>query len=377
MKRSLYDQIKRDLNSKIALITGPRQAGKTTLSKKLSKSYDYLNYDMVSHRLILKDLSWDRSCEVIIFDEIHKMKNWKSWIKGIYDVEGCKPAIVVTGSAKLSAFKKAGDSLAGRHFQYRLHPFDLKEIMQYSELDIDEAFKRLMEVGGFPEPFLQGKKTFYNRWKKTHIDLILKEDLIDLSSVRDIKSIELLIELLRSRTSSPVSVSSLARDLNKAPKTVKSWLDLLENLYVIFKIQPFHKNIARSILKESKYYFYDNAMIIGNDGDKLENLVAAALLKESHYQQDIMGNYIELFYLRNKDGNEIDFLITKDARPIKMIEVKLSDDQFSKSFGKFLPDDATIHRLQLVGSLNREKTFRDKSEIRLAKKYLATLDLTE
>ena len=94
----------------------------------LSNNFDYLNFDNPEHRLGLIERSWDRSKDLIIFDELHKLKNWKSWLKGIYDTEGVQPRIIVTGSAKLDTYRKAGDSLAGRFFQFRLHPLDLKEI---------------------------------------------------------------------------------------------------------------------------------------------------------------------------------------------------------------------------------------------------------
>lgn len=375
MERLLQKQLKLDIVKKIAIITGPRQSGKTTLSKNLSNSFDYLNYDFIDHRMILKERSWDRKKEIIILDEIHKMDRWKSWLKGIYDVEGNVPHLVVTGSAKLSAFKKVGDSLAGRHFVYRLHPLDLKEIILFTDLKMDEAYQRLMEVGGFPEPFLMGTKSFYNRWKRSHIDLILKEDLLDLSLVRDIKSIEILIELLRKRVASPVSINSLARDLQKSPKTVKAWIELLENLYVIFKISPYSHNIARSILKEPKYYFYDNAMVIGDKGVKLENLVANALLKEVHFKQDIIGENYSLHYLRTKDNVEVDFLVTKENIPQHMIEVKLSDTSMAVSLMKFFKENLEISRTQLVETLEKEKTYPCGVEIRDAVKFLATLDI--
>ena len=213
MKRYLITAINEDLPQKIIILTGPRQCGKTTLSKMLNPDYQYINYDLAEHRLLLKEKSWDRQKALVIFDELHKMKHWKAWLKGIYDVEGLPPALLVTGSAKLNAFRKVGDSLAGRHFQFRLHPLDLKEALTSTNLDKQECFERLMTVGGFPEPFLKGTQRFYNRWKRSHIDMIIREDLLTLSAVRDIQSIETLIELLRSRVGSPVSANSLARDL--------------------------------------------------------------------------------------------------------------------------------------------------------------------
>jgi predicted AAA+ superfamily ATPase len=374
MDRYLNTALSEDMGDKILLLTGPRQCGKTTLSKMLSPDYQYINYDLAEHRLLLKEKSWDRQKALVIFDELHKMEHWKAWLKGVYDVEGLPPALLVTGSAKLNAFRKVGDSLAGRHFQFRLHPLDMKEALAFTDLEKDECFDRLMNVGGFPEPFLKGTTRFYNRWKRSHIDLILREDLLTLSAVRDIQSVETLIELLRSRVGSPVSANSLARDLQKSPNTIQSWLKLLEDLYVVFKITPFHKNIARALLKEPKYYFYDNAMVLGEDGIKLENLVACALLKEVQQRQDVEGEEFDMHYIRNKDRQEIDFLITLKKRPCKLIEVKWKDKNLSTNFKKFLKDEP-ISRLQIVGEIEQNKSFPTGERIESAKDFLTEVSL--
>jgi predicted AAA+ superfamily ATPase len=374
MDRYLHEALSQDLGQKILLLTGPRQCGKTTLSRMLHPDHQYINYDFAEHRLLLREKSWDRHKAVIIFDELHKMEHWKAWLKGIYDVEGMPPALVVTGSAKLAVFRKVGDSLAGRHFQFRLHPVDLKEAMAFSGLDRNESFDRLMSVGGFPEPFLKGTRQFYNRWKQSHIDLILKEDLRTLTAIRDIQSIETMIELLRSRVGSPVSANSLARDLQKSPVTVQNWLKLMENLYVIFKVSPYHRNIARALLKEPKYYFYDNAMVQGTKGVKLENLVACALLKEIHRCQDVQGEEFNLHYIRNKEGHEIDFLITGDKQPRQLIEVKWKDESLSPNFRRFLVDEP-LRRVQVVGELTQSKSFPGGERIEAAMDFLAGISL--
>lgn len=370
MQRDLIKPISTDLDQKIILITGPRQSGKTTLSRMLSSDYAYFNYDLVEHRLLLQEKSWDRQKQLIIFDELHKMKAWKAWLKGIFDVEGLPPNLIVTGSAKLSAFRKVGDSLAGRHFAFRLHPITFAEACRYTDLSEDEILRRLMEVSGFPEPFLKGKKAYYNRWKRSHIDLILKEDMLSLTAVRDIQAIETLIEMLRSKVGSPVSTNSLANDLQKSPKTIKAWLELLENLYVIFRLMPYHKNIARSLLKQPKFYFYDNAMVKGDQGIKLENLVATSLLQQVHFKQDVLGEDYSLSYIRNKDGYEIDFLIQKTDQPHHLIEVKWKDEQLSKNFKKFFTENRDVRKTQLVAGSTREKTFPAGEEIRNVKNFL-------
>ncbi len=378
MKRYLEKYILEDLSAKIILLTGPRQTGKTTLSKMLVSNYDYFNFDNPEHRLSLLDRSWDRSKELVIFDELHKLKNWKSWLKGIYDTEGIPPSILVTGSAKLDTYKKMGDSLAGRFFQFRLHPLDLKEIKRRLNPDnLSASLDLLLETSNFPEPFLHGTTRFYNRWQKSHLDIIIRQDLLDLENIQQISSIETLIQLLRKRVGSPISYSSLAGDLQCSDKTVKRWLTILENMYVIFRVSPFHKNVARSILKAPKFYFYDTGQVLGDEGIKLENLVAGALLKEIHFLEDCLGERCELHFLRTKDGREIDFFVTRDGSPLLMLEVKWSDGKPSRNFHPFSSFFPNTRNVQLVKELDREKTYPDGTEVRSACNWLADLSLRQ
>lgn len=373
MKRYLNDFIAKDLSEKIVILTGARQSGKTTLSKQINPSYDYLNYDSADNRVMMSQKSWDRKKSIIIFDELHKMKGWKRWLKGVYDTEGIPPQLLVTGSARLDTYKKMGDSLAGRYFQFRLHPIDLKEGIKYYSNDVDQVFKQLWECSGFPEPFVRGDSTFYRRWRRSHLDIILRQDLIDLYTGHDIKSIETLVVLLKNRIGSSVSYSNLARDLQRDPNTIKRWLQLLEDLYIIFRVTPYHKKIARSLLKEPKYYFYD-FVYAEEEGARLENLVACSLLKEIQFIEDTLGLDASLHYLRTKDGKEIDFLICIEKKPTHIIEVKWSDDSPATGFTYFQKYFHPLKKIQLVKNLQREKTFPDGLEIRRIN-WLANYDL--
>lgn len=344
----------------------------------LMPNFSYLNYDNVEHRLELLERSWDRKCDLVIFDELHKQKNWKSWLKGIYDTESIPPAIIVTGSARLDTHRKVGDSLAGRFFPFRLHPLDLKEISQFlPEMDTQLAMERLLICGGFPEPFLEGEIRFYKRWRRTHLDIILKQDLVDLENIQDITSIETLVQLLRKRVGSPVSYNSLARDLQCSDKSVKRWLQMLENMYVIFRVSPYHRNIARSLLKSPKYYFYDTGQVLGDNGIKFENLTACALLKECHYLEDCEGDQLRLHYLQTKDGREIDFFITRDENPLLMVEVKWKDRTISRNFRHFMQYVDNVQQVQITGVSGREKSFPDGAELRNGRDWLASLSLSE
>ena len=374
MERYLEKDIRKDLKQKIVLLSGPRQVGKTTLSLQLTPSHAYLNYDATSDRRIIHAEEWDRDVQLVIFDELHKMKKWKSWIKGVYDTEENSPSILVTGSARLDTYKKGGESLAGRFFPYRLHPLTVKEICQYLDEKSETALDKLLKLGGFPEPYLKNNETFAKRFRRIHTDTIIREDLLDLERVRDIKSIEILIDLLRARVGGTTSYSSLADDLQVSIHTVKHWLQILENLYVIFPVRPYHKNIARSLLKESKYYLYDTGAIEGGLGAKLENTVACALLRELHFVEDTTGSKVALHYLRDKEKHEVDFLVVIDNKPVTMIEVKASDDSFAPSLFRFHGFLKGTKPLQIVYNLKQKKS-KDMARMLPAHEFLRDLQL--
>lgn len=375
MERYLKKSIQEFMGSKFILIMGPRQVGKTTLSQSLGKDFAYYNYDIRKDLKVFKDQEWDRSKSLVIFDEIHKMKNWKRWLKGLYD-EGAtkKQDFVITGSSRLDIAKKMGDSLAGRFLSFRLNPLDLKEVKGQSS--VEENYKKMLTLGGFPEPFFKGSERFYNLWRKTHSDLIIRQDLISLENVKDIEGLELLVELLGSKVGSTVSYNSLAEDIQRDDKTIKRWLGLLEQMYIVFRVSPYSKNIARGTKKAGKYYFYDCARVEGNEGQKLENLVALSLKKEIEYQEDCYGIPGKLHFVQTKDKRELDFLVMQKNRKTKLIEVKLGDADVSKNFQlfeKFIPN---AEKFQLVKSLDREYFSKGGVRVCSALNYLEELDFS-
>jgi len=274
----------------------------------------------------------------------------------VYDTEGTSPALLITGSARLDTYRKGGESLAGRYFSFRLHPLTVKEICNYIGEGPAQALADLIRFGGFPEPYLKKSDTFARRWRRIHTDTIIREDLLDLERIRDIKSIEILIDLLRARVGSTTSYTSLANDLQVSIHTVKHWLQILEDLYIIFPVRPYHKNVTRSLLKESKYYLYDTGAVEGNFSARLENTVACVLMRELHLIEDITGSRVGLFFLRDKEKREVDFLAVIDSRPVMMIEVEESDDSFSPALFRFHGYLKSASPMQIVYNLRHHKS---------------------
>ena len=359
--RYLTPILKKDLEKKMILLSGPRQVGKSTLGKSLMDAQSvYLNWDINKDKKMIRDQAWPKTSSLVILDEIHKFKSWKNFLKGICDEFQNRPPVLVTGSARLDIFRKAGDALTGRTYLYHLHPIDLAESRLFlAQENSRNRLERLLITGGFPEAFLNPEDA--ERLRNDRLDAVVREDLRDLSRVNSLSAIQLLVELLRERVGGPISLTNLGEDLSVSAPTVKSWIQLLERLFLVFKVSPFSGGLKRSLNKESKAYFYDCGAALNSkspeeiEGARMENLVACALLKYRDYHRDIFGKRYELHYFRDREKREVDFVLTLNRRPHWCIEVKLSDDRLSPSLRyvheRFKPQAS----FQLVKNLERPK----------------------
>lgn len=373
MERYQKKAILRDLQKKMVLLAGPRQAGKTTLAKDIAKEFQsssYLTYDRLEDRKIIQKEAWLPSVELIILDEIHKMPKWKNYLKGVFDTKLPHQKILVTGSARLEIFNKVGDSLAGRYFLHRLLPLSPAEC---EKMDVDYSIDRFMERGGFPEPFLTSELIDANRWRLQYIDALIREDVLDFDNIHNLNAIRLVFELLRERVGSPVSYSSIAEDVAISPNTVKKYIQILEALYVIFRVTPFSRNIARSILKEPKIYFFDVGLVKGDHGAKFENLVAICLLKHIFGKIDYLAEPYSLHYLHTKEKQEVDFAIVKENKIETLIEAKYSDSSVSPHL-RYFHEKYQIPALQVVKELKRER-MENKIQIIQSLNFLRSLYL--
>jgi len=360
--RYIHKHILDDLQKKMVFIGGPRQVGKTTITKSVGEagysSWKYLNWDNPDDKKSILDNQWHTRHQLIVFDELHKRPDWKNWIKGTYDNKPASQQYLVTGSARLDLYKRGGDSLLGRYHYWRLHPFTLDELPD--GMDLAEGTERLLKFGGFPEPFIDADLRASRRWRRERFDRILREDIRDLSSIKNVNLMQMFVDCLRQRVGSQITFSNLATDIKVSPKTVKSWLDILEQMYLAFPIYPLTKNIPRAIQKPPKVYFFDNADCLDSDAIRLENLVATHLLKRLHFLEDYHGFSCKLHYIRDKDGREVDFVTVVDNKIVDLIEVKLSDTKISTSLKYYHAKLKPTNTVQIVA--NCKHTF-DKDGI--------------
>jgi uncharacterized protein len=375
MERYLDKLVQADLPRKLVVLTGPRQVGKTTLARQLMHGQEgsqYLNWDVAADRAVLQAQTWPQASRLLVMDEIHKMPGWKSWLKGVVDGRPPGQALLVTGSARMETFRQSGESLAGRYFAYRLHPISVREWCEHQQANAEDALTHLLARGGFPEPCLAADAVQADRWRAQYITDLVREDVLEFSRVQEIGTLRVFVELLRERVGSPLSLASIARDLAVAPTTLKRYLDILQALFIVFTVQPWHHNIARSLLQSPKVYFYDTGLVRGDAGLRFENAVATMLLKHLQFLTDTQGQATGLHYLRTKDGAEVDFALSREGALTQLIECKLSDDKPHRALQRFAAECAPARAVQLVHELRQEQD-RGLVQVRRAAAWLAQL----
>ncbi len=320
MERYLTKQITHDLTRKMVFVGGPRQVGKTTLAKTfLSNDNGYLNWDVAENRERILKLELPIA-PLWVFDEIHKYRSWRNYLKGIYDSKSKSQQIMVTGSARLDYYRFSGDSLQGRYYYLRLHPLSFAEL----NLKTNDDLMNLLQLGGFPEPYFSGSDIEAKRWSRDYRTRLIREDLVQLERVHDLGNIELMSMRLPELVGAPLSINAIREDLQVSHKSIATWLKILERLYAVFRLSPFGTPKIRAVKKEQKHYQFDWTLV-PDMSFRFENLVACALLKWIHFEQDSKGEDWDLRYFRDVDGREVDFVLIKGKKPIKFIECKWND----------------------------------------------------
>lgn len=347
--------------NKMAFVSGPRQVGKTTLAGQIQKTFSqslYFNWDIITdQKRLLKDPYFferenrnPRQPFLVIFDEIHKYARWKNYLKGAYDKHNKDFRFIITGSGRLDLFKKGGDSLLGRYMGLPLFPLSVGELsgslVSWSEFKIRlsdppaaqagarQAYRSLLEFSGFPEPFLRADAAFYNMWFQERKSLLIREDIRNASGIREISLLEMLSHVIPEKVGAPLSINSLREDVGVAFESARDWLLLLEQFFYMLRIPPFAGSLRRSLKKETKAYLYD-WVEVPRGGFRFENMVALHLYKAVETWRALGAGDIGLYYVRDKEKREVDFLITEKRTPFCLIECKSDDEAFSPALAYF------------------------------------------
>lgn len=384
-------------------ITGPRQAGKTTLAEEHlaeSGSALYYNWDDKKVRIrfragsdfVTEDLlkSGKRGARWACFDEIHKMPRWKNILKGFFDTHQKEVKLIITGSARLDMFKSAGDSLAGRYFLFKLNPLTLSEAggrpfsrllpepeaLDYLKNRVEGApalktgLSALLQYSGFPEPFLKASGVFRKKWIETYLDLVVDRDLRDLSRIQHLESVRQLLTIMPAKIGSPLSINSLREDLEVNYLTAKNYIDYLCKICVLFKLGPYASKRHRLVKKEQKVYFYDWTLA-GEEGAKFENYAAMELKARVDLWNDSQEDSYGLNFVRSRDGLETDFLITKNGAPWLLCEAKLSTTPVSSHHYRHCAALGGIPFVQIVRQDNVLKVENQKYFTLSASRFFA------
>jgi len=322
--RYLRSHVSRDLGERMVFVSGPRRVGKTTfalgfLSDPTAKNPAYMNWDDNRARAMLLDGRLPPGKGTIVLDEVHKFSRWRNLVKGFFDTMHPDRSFIVTGSARLDFYRKGGDSLQGRYHHYRLHPFTLPELGRGAGA---EEARLLMRFGGFPEPLLKGEDRFWRRWQRERMQRVVYDDLRDLERVREISLLELLVRELPGRVGAPLSIARLAGLVQVSHETAERWIEIFERLCVCFRVPPLGGRRIRAVRKEQKLYMWDWSAVVG-EGPRFENMVASHLLKYCHLAEDADGRDMELRYVRDTDGREVDFVVLGDGSPLFAVECKI------------------------------------------------------
>lgn len=333
IKRILGGQIKRMATKMpIISITGPRQSGKTTLARQCFPEYDYMNLESPDTFANAKSdprLFLSQHKKGLIIDEAQLLPEMFSYLQTISDENNKPGEFILTGSQNFLLFERISQSLAGRVFVTHLLPFSIEELKN-SKLLTDNYFLSIFK--GF-YPRIYDKDISPDLFYPSYIQTYTERDIRQIINVSNLAAFQRFMRLVAGRTGQLINYSSIANELGHELKTIKSWFSILETSFVVFFLQPHHKNYSKRIVKTPKLYFYDTGLacsLLGiKDEDEVKLHWAKGALFENMIIADIKKNYLNLgqvpslFFWRDSTGNELDCLI-EEALGIKCVEIKSS-----------------------------------------------------
>ena len=344
----------------VVLINGPRQSGKTTLVKEYSPSLPYytLDDDNILNAAKQDPIGFVNRIDIAIIDEIQRAPELLRAIKLSIDQNRKPGRFLITGSANLLALPQIGDSLAGRMEILTLLPLSLAEIQRRENNFIkyaknqswphhiapSEQSEIILQVitGGYPEMLMRQDPERRNAWAKSYIKAIVERDVKDISSIEKIVEMPKLLEVLAQQSGKLTNFTQIGGQLNLDTKTAQKYVGLLETLFLVHYLRPWHGNNLNRILKTPKIHFLDSGLLtclnrITTENIETDKSTFGALLETWVYSEllktiTVADEPWTIYYYRDKDKVEVDFVLENHARKIIGIEVKASSTVFNQDF---------------------------------------------
>jgi uncharacterized protein len=337
-------------------ITGPRQSGKTTLSKSLFKSKAYVNFENPSvqfeaeqnpHTFLTKYRNG------AVFDEVQRVPHIFRYLQEVLDNNSKRGQFILTGSNNFLLQEQVSQSLAGRAGYLSLLPFSYAELVNAKLAGTN--LHKLVLTGGYPE--IWSEQLNVNAWMNSYIQTYVQRDVRLLRNISNLATFTRFIYLCANSAAQILNRDDLAMKTGVDTKTVQAWLGLLENSFIIFQLQPWHNNLNKRIIKSPKLYFYDTGLLCCLLGIKTESALrkhnAYGAIFENWIISEIRKNDANLaahegmYYFRDSAFNEIDLILEKEGEPIAIeikSSVKVSDNMFKglKYWQKLQPNRQSI-----------------------------------
>lgn len=331
--RSILAEAKHALTQFRALcLTGPRQSGKTTLSKVLFKDKPYVNFENPTVQFQAEqnpELFLNQYLNGAIFDEVQRVPHIFRYLQEILDNNHKRGQFILTGSNNFLLQEQVAQSLAGRAGYLSLLPLSYAELVD-AKLAKNNIYSHIL-TGGYPE--IWNEKLVPNTWMNSYVQTYVQRDVRLLRNITNLAVFTRFLYLCAGYAGQILNRDELAKKTGVDTKTILAWLGLLENSYILFQLQPWYNNLNKRIIKSPKIYFYDTGLLCFLLGIKTEDslhknpaygaIFENWIISEIRKNNRNAGQNEGMYFFRDSAGNEIDLVLEREGEPIA-IEIKSS-----------------------------------------------------
>lgn len=343
MYKRILEPFLAEISNKYNIVTliGPRQSGKSTLSRTVFPDFHYVSLENLDLRQIaLQDpRRFLNLGENMIIDEVQRAPDLLSYLQGIVDEPSNKRRFILTGSQQLMLMEKVSQSLAGRTFILKLLPFSKQEIIQKNP---DMSLEDLLFTGGYPK--IYDKDLPAQQWLSQYFQTYVERDVRELLNIGDLDSFQTFLSLCAGRAGSLLNLSSLATDCGISQPTAKAWLSVLKTSFICYTLKPHFRNFSKRLIKSPKLYFYDTGLLclllrIRSPEDLLQHPMRGAIFENWVIMEKIKNEFNQgqephFYFWRDVSGHEID-LVIDEGTSLFPVEIK-SSQTFNNDFTKQL-----------------------------------------